>query len=176
LGYVPDFFCVFGATTVHPGFPIQFDSADGRARSVTAYATATQIRLYETGIQTSNAMGGLTANYSLVVLKQPPPPTGTVLYDFNPVSGLVRMGFEKFRSDRRYLQVVSGGSPFGIPLGRTIDLQNGAPRSVGAGGSIRDIVPASFRVAFGGGTPNYGPAGSYDGTFLGDPVVMVQAP
>lgn len=176
LGYVPDFFLLSGSNVIHPGFPIQYDSADGRARQVTAYATTTQIRLYEVGVQTSTALAGLTVNYTVLVLKAPPAPTGDVLLDFNPSTGVVKMARDKFSSDRRYLQIVAGGSPFGLPLGRTIDLANGTFRSVSPDGTIRDVVPSTFRVSFGSGTPTYGPNGNYNGAFTGDPSILVQAP
>lgn len=174
LGYVPDFLLLSGSNVIHPGFPIQFDSASGRSRCVTAYATNSQIILHEFGIKSSSAMPALAATYTLIVLRRPPPPDGNVLFEFEPASGLVRMGLEKFRSDRRYLQVVPGGSPFGLPTGKTIDLRNGTFRSVAPNGTIRDIVPATFRVAFASTT--FGPDGNYNGSFTGTPAVQVQAP
>jgi len=176
LGYVPDFLILQGANTLNPGFPIQFDSADGRSRNVTAYATSTQIILYEYGVQTSNALAGISVTYTLLVLKRPPVPTGDILFDFDPVTGIVKMGREKFSSERRYLQIVTGGSPFNIPLDRTVDLANGAPRSVSPDGVIRDIIPASFRISYGYGDPSFGPNGNYNGSFAGSPSIQVQAP
>lgn len=176
LGYVPDFFLISGSNVIHPGYPIQFDSADGRSRCVTAYANANQIRLYEFGIQTSNPLPGLTVNYTVMVLKAPPAPVGNVLLDFDPTTGIVKMARDKFSSDRRYLQIVAGGSPFAFPLGRTIDLANGTFRSVA--GAIRDVVPATFRIAFGSAVVGYvyGPDGNYNGSFTGEPTIQVQAP
>lgn len=176
LGYVPDFFILQGANTVHPGYPIQFDSADGRSRNVTAYATTTQIILYEYGVQTSNALAGMSINYTVLVLKRPPAPSGNILMDFDPATGIVKIGRDKFSSDRRYLQIVAGGSPFSLPLDRTVDLANGAPRSVSPDGAIRDVIPASFRVAYGYGGPTFGPNGNYNGAFTGSPTIQVQAP
>ena len=176
LGYVPDFFLLSGSNVIHPGYPIQFDSADGRSRCVTAYANTTQIRLHEFGIQTSNALAGLSVDYDVMVLKAPPAAVGDVLLDFDPGTGIVQMAREKFSSDRKYLQIVAGGSPFGLPLGRTIDLANGTFRSVSPDGTIRDVVPATFRISFGSGSPNYGPDGDYNGSFTGDPSILAQAP
>jgi len=176
LGYEPDFFILQGLNAVHPGYPIQFDSADGRSRNVTAYATTSQIILYEYGVQTSNALAGLSVNYTTLVLKRPPAASGDILMDFDPVSGIVKMGLDKFSSDRRYLQIVSGGSPFSLPLDRTIDLANGAPRSVSPDGAIRDVIPASFSISYGYGPPTFGPGGDYNGTFTGSPSIQVQAP
>jgi hypothetical protein len=178
LGYPPDFLLLSGSNVIHPGYPIQFDSSDGRSRCVTAYATSSQILLYEFGIRATNAMAAVTVPYTVIVLRRPPAPTGNVMFEFEPDDGLVRMGKEKFRSDRRYLQVVAGGSPFGLPTGKTIDLKNGTFRSVAPNGSARDVVPSTFRVAFGEyfTSLGFGPDGNYNGSFSGTPSVQVQAP
>jgi hypothetical protein len=176
LGYVPDFFILQGSNTLHPGYPIQFDSADGRSRNVTAYATTSQIILYEYGVQTSNALAGVSVTYTLLVLRRPPAPTGSAMMEFDPDTGVVKMGRDKFSSDRRYLQVVPGGSPYSLPLERTVDLANGAPRSVSPDGTIRDVVPPSFRIAYGFGGPSFGPDGNYNGSFTGAPAIQVKAP
>ncbi len=176
LGYVPDFFLASGQNIIHPGYPVQYDSASGRARCVTAYATTTQIRLWEFGIQTANSLPAINLNYNLLILSQPPAASGNILFDFNGTTGLVTMAKGKFSSDRKYLQIIGGGTPFGLPLGRTIDLANGTFRSVAPDGSIRDVVPATFRVSFGSGTPTFGPDGNYNGSFTGDGSILVQAP
>ncbi|MET3899663.1 hypothetical protein ABIB57_003625 [Devosia sp. UYZn731] len=176
LPYVPDFLVVVGTQTLHPGYPVQYNALDGRARCVTAYATATEIRIYETGIQTSSVLAAVNVTYTVIVLKRPPAPVGSVLFEFDPVTGITTMARGKFSSNRRYLQIVAGGSPFGFPLGRTIDLANGTFRSVQPDGTIRDVVPAAFKLSFGFGGPNFGPAGNYNGSFTGDPQIQVQAP
>lgn len=178
LGYVPDFMLLSGSNVIHPGYPVQFDSADGRARCITAYATTTQIRFWEFGIQTSNVMPSVMVNYSIIVLRQPPAPVGNILMDFVLATGILKMARDKFQSDRRYLQIVAGGSPFGFPLGRTIDLGNGTFRSVAPDGSIRNPIPNTFRIAFGSAVTAYvyGPDGNYNGSFAGEGAIQVQAP
>lgn len=177
LGYVPDFFLVSGSNVIHPGYPIQYDSASGRARCVTAYANTTQIRLWEVGIRTANTLPAIAINYTLMVLRAPPAPSGNQLIDVAlSTTGITKMARNKFSSDRKYLQIVAGGSPFGFSLGRTIDLANGTFRSVDPSGAIRDVVPSTFRVSFGSGTPTFGPNGDYNGSFTGDPSILVQAP
>jgi hypothetical protein len=176
LGYPPDFFLIVGDDVVHPGFPVQFDAGDGRARCVTAYATNAKIMLHEFGVQTSNTLAAVDVTYTVVILKRPPAPSGTILFDFDPETGIVEMAFGKFRSDRSYLQIVAGGSPFGVPLGRTIDYDNGTFRSTSPSGVNRDIVPSSFKISVGFGGPVYGPSGDYGGSFDGEGFISVQAP
>src|SRR5690606_10480242 len=105
------------------------------------------------GVQTSNILAAVDVTYTLLILRRPPAASGDTLFDFNPDTGVVEMAFGKFRSDRRYLQVVPGGTPFGIPLGRTMHFKNGTFRSVSPSGAVRDIVPSTFRISFGPGGP-----------------------
>lgn len=178
LGYAPVFFVVVDGHAVHGGFPVQYVSSDGRTRCVTPYATDTVIGLREFGIQTSNTLPAISVTYSVLVIGRPPAPVGNVLLDFEPLTGVVSIARGKFRSDRYYLQIVDGGSPFAFPLGPTIDLNNGTFRSVSPTIGARDPVPATFRVAFGEsfGAPAYGPTGEYKGAFAGSDFVQVQAP
>ena len=176
LGYVPDFMVSVGSQTLHPGYPVQYEGGDGRSRCVTAYATTTEIRLHEFGIQTSNALAAVSETYTTLVFKQPPAASGNVLMDFDPATGILKMAKNKFSSDRKYHQIVAGGSPFGFPTGRTIDLGNGTFRSVAPNGSIRDVIPSSFAISFGAYSTSYGPGGNYNGSFTGDPQILVQAP
>jgi hypothetical protein len=89
------------------------------------------------------------------------------------------MAFERFDSSRRYLQVVPGGSPLGLSLGRTIDLNNGAPRAVRPDGTTFDPVPATLTTRIQGNyqpAPAYGASLAYGGSYAGPETVQVQAP
>src|SRR5690606_20968877 len=99
------------SNVVHPGFPVQFDSADGRARVVTAYATASKVMLHEVGVQTTTPLAAISVTYTVMVLRRPPSPINSTLWDYDPETDIVRMAGDRFRSDRRYLQVVDGGTP-----------------------------------------------------------------
>ena len=175
LGYIPDFLAVVGSDIMHPGYPVQFAS-DGRCRFVTFYATTTEIRAYEFAIQTASTLSAVSVEYSLLILRPPPAPSGNVLMDFDPDTGIVTMGKGKFSSDRKYLQIVTGGSPFALPTGKTVDLDNGTFRSVAADGTLRDIVPSSFGISFGAYGSQSGGPGNYGGSFTGETVIQVQAP
>lgn len=179
LGYIPDFMVIADGDIIYGGTPIQYLS-DGRTRNVTAYATTSQIILYETAIRTSSTIPALSKTYTIIVFLQPPEASGNVLIDFNPTSGTVEMGKGKFNSSRRYLQIVPGGSPFGFARGRTIDLNKGAPRFVDPDGTITDPVPsyAAMNIAMSGETGSvvYGDSYAYNGSFTGTPGILVQVP
>ena len=179
LGYVPNFLVILAGDIVYPGQPVQVLS-DGRQRRVVAYADSTTIKLREWAVQTNASMAAVNLAYTVVVFRAPPVPSGTILYDWDPATGIVQMARGKFRSDRRYLQVVPGGSPYGFSLGRTIDLKNGAPRYVDPDGSIFEPIPSDFALKVRmSDEPNdapYGPPMAYNGSFAGSASVLVQVP
>ena len=180
LGYVPDFLVIANGDTVYGGTPVQRLS-DGRTRHVAAYATTTQIRLAERAVRTSSSMAAVDVTYTVIVFRRPPDPSGAILIDRDPDTGVVKMGFDKFNSSRRYLQVVAGGTPYGFTQGRTVDLKNGAPRLVDPDGTITDIVPSGTAMYFAstaepGGSISYGSSQAYNGSFTGSPGILFKVP
>lgn len=180
LGYVPDFLVIANGDVIYGGTPVQRLS-DGRTRHVTAYATSTQLLLKEWAVQTASSMPAINVTYTIIVFRRPPAPAGSLLFLNDPLANHVKMGFDKFNSSRRYLQVVSGGTPYGFALGRTIDLKNGAPRLVDPDGSITDIVPSGTKMAFAmstepSGSISYGFDQAYDGGFTGSGGVLWKVP
>jgi len=179
LGYVPNAMVyVSGGNVIWPGMPVQV-AGDGGARYVSVYCTSTEVRLYEYASTGPSTLPATSLTYTVIVFKNPPAPSGNTLLDFDPSTGAVQMGLGKFNSSRRYLQVVPGGSPFGIAYGRTIDLKNGAVRAVRPDGVTYDPVPVGLtmglsRIQF---YPTvYGASMGYNGSFSGPPQIMVQAP
>lgn len=179
LGYIPNAIVyVSGGNVIWPGMPVQVAS-DGGARYVSVYCTETAINLYEYASTGPNTLPGIGLTYTVIVFKNPPAPTGNILLDFDPTNGEVQMGLGKFNSSRKYLQVVPGGSPFGIAYGRTIDLKNGAVRAVRPDGAVFDPVPVGLtmgltRIQF---YPTIqGGSMGYNGSFSGPSQIMVQAP
>ncbi|QDZ10513.1 hypothetical protein [Devosia ginsengisoli] len=179
LGYVPDFMVVVDGDALYPGYIAQF-YGDGRARYLCAYATTTHLCLEVRASRTANAIPAISKNYTVLIFKQPPAPSGDILARWDPDDAVLHLGRDKFRSDRRYLQVGSNGDPFGFALGRTIHLKNGAPRFVDADGTITDPVPAAARWAFASSWQTsgwtFGPSAAYNGTFTGGPAIQVRAP
>lgn len=179
LGYVPFALVARGDNILWPGTPVQTD-ANGGARYVTAYCTSTGVYLYEWASIGSSTLAATSLSYQVLVFRAPPAASGDILVDRDAATDVVEMGFGKFQSDRRYLQVVSGGTPLGFSLGRTIDLNNGAPRFVRPDGTTHDPVPAALKLGltgltfFSGGI--YGAAMTYNGSFTGAGAIEVQAP
>lgn len=189
LGYVPIVLVATGNNIIWPGMPVQ-STGDGGVRFITIYATTTQVRMKEFGTTGPTTLPATTLTYTVLVFANPPTPSGTLLFDFNPSTGVIQMGRGKFRSDRRYLQVVPGGTPFGISYGgRTIDLANGAPRAIRADGTAFNPIPSSLGSALdrlGWPQPSY-PTGAnwgliygngmnYTGSYTNPGSIQVQAP
>lgn len=181
LGYVPQAMVIYDGNLLWPGMPVQVDGSGG-SRFVSFYVTTTAVRLYETASTGAGTLSSVSRDYTVLVFKAPPAPSGDVLMDFDPGTGSLSMGKGKFDSLRRYLQVVAGGSPFGIAKGRTIDLNNGAPRAVRPDGTVVDTVPASLAIALSRTSFStnwgavYGGDMNYLGSYAGPGSILVQAP
>lgn len=186
LTYIPNVFVVVGSNVLFPGTPVQ-TFGDGRGRYISVYATTTQVRMYEWTSVSDTDLPAVSINYRILVIKNAPAKVPTApLFDFNKASGIVQMARGRFNSSRNYLQVVPGGSPFGVAYGRTIDLKNGAVRFVNPNGSVFEPVPASLKGKFKFTyvsdeqiktyDPGYGASMAYTGSFTGPTQILVQAP
>lgn len=176
LGYRPFVLIGWGDNILWPGAPVQFNSNGGRY--ITPYVSTTQVRIYEWSMA-KGTISAATRGYSYIVFRQPRPASGKTLMNYDPDTGIVSMGLGKFRSDRRYLQVVPGGSPLGFHRGRCIDLNNGAPRFINPDGSVYDPIPATAGIGldlYNQSSRDFSTSAAYRGTFAGQPGILVQAP
>lgn len=175
LGYEPFALVAFGTNTLTPGLPVQAD-ANGGGRYVTVYCTSTEVRLHEFGSSGSVNLAAVSNEYTVMVFRNPPEPSGNVLFKVGG-AGEVSMGRGTFNSSRQYLQVSPGGSPFGLALGVTVDVKNGAPRFVRPDGTFYDPVPDDFRLRmFESPVAGFGSPASYNGSYSGASVIQVQVP
>lgn len=164
-----------GDNVIWPGMPVQTDTG-GRARYVTAYSTDTEVRLWESASKTASTLAAVSIDYNVIVLRPPPGDLNDLLDAFDETTGEYVMGMGRFSSLRRYLQIAPGGSPVGVPLGRTIDLDDGAPRAVRADGTYFDPVPPGATVTISPGTGAAGSSIDYSGSYAGSDTLEVQAP
>lgn len=178
LGYEPFALIAVGDNILWPGMPVQTD-AGGGGRYVTPYVTTTGVYIYEWASIGSSNLASTDLDYTVIIFKNPPDPSGNELFKFDPDTGIVTMAFGRFDTSRKYLSVVSGGTPFGLAVGRTIDLDNGAPRAVRPDGTTFDPVPATlttrFQATFQSGA-SFGASMAYGGSFAGSDTVEVQTP
>lgn len=174
LGYIPIVLVSQGGKTLWPGMPVQTNNIGG-GRYAVPYVSTTEVRLSEWLSSAGSPLAAISINYKITIIRQPRAASGNRLFDFDPTSGVLKLGFDKFSSDRRYLQVVPGGSPLGVFAGRTADLNNGAPRFRLADGTSYDTVPATMKARIDAHS-SFGPAMAYNGTFAGSPIFQVQAP
>ncbi|RYE43603.1 MAG: hypothetical protein EOP24_27650 [Hyphomicrobiales bacterium] len=180
LGVEPLALVALGDDILTPGYPVQYPvTTNGSVRYVCPFVTSSKVYLREFRSRGSAGLSAVSLNYRILVFRQQRPAAGNVppkLVDFDPATGLLTLGDGRWRNDRRYLQVVSGGTPFGLALGRTMDAANGAPRIVAPDGTVFDPVPSSVCQRFTNGNPPWGAPMTYDGTFTGGGAVQVQAP
>lgn len=184
LGYAPLALVALGNNILWPGMPVQVQG-DGGMRFATVYSDATNIRLYEFASVGTSPLAATSLNYTVIVFRNPPTTLTKTLFKVSASSGEVEMGLGKFNTLRRYLQVVPGGTPFGISYGgRTIDLANGAPRAYRPDGTYYEPVPPGTAIAlarldlFGRDWGNiFGSSMHYTGAYGGPQGnIQVQAP
>lgn len=152
LGYVPRYMIVLGGKLLAPGTLVQTASS-GRMRTITPYATATKIRLYEAAISSASDLSAVSLDYEVLVFKRPEADSDHAI-DFDPSDGRLILGYGKFDSALKMLRKAgASASPFDIPLGRTADITNGAARTVQADGTTESET-------------------NYDGSFTGSPSIQ----
>lgn len=174
LGYIPDCLVARGNNALWPGFPVQVSSG-GRGRYAVVYATTTQIRLYTwASASVSSSLSSTTLAYRTLVFRKPPAAAGNVVIDVE--GGHVQMGRGRFDSERAYLQVVPGGTPFGLFTARPGDLANGAPRIYRPDGTSFDPVPSDMKGRLVTATSFGSAAMNYDGSYAAPASIAVQAP
>lgn len=187
LGYEPMAYAAVGTKIISPGYIVQVPGTyTGAARYVSIWCDTTKVYLREFASRGSAILAAQNVNYRVITLRRQRAAEGNdppKHIDFNETTGLLKMGDGRFAGDRKYLQVVPGGTPFGLALGRTIDLANGAPRFVAVDGTVYDPVPSTFALSIriggataGGGSASAPTPGNYTGSFAGDTVIQVQAP
>lgn len=184
LGYEPIVYVADGTKIISPGYIIQRAGPGGTAtRYISLYVDTNKVYLREHGARGGAILPGISKTYTVLVIRRQRAAEGNtppILQDFNETTGLLKLGDGRFSSDRRYLQVVPGGTPFGLVLGKSMDFNNGAPRFIDADGNIVDPVPAEFTVRIYVGTSTYGAdlstPGNYNGSFTGSETIRIQAP
>lgn len=138
LGYVPLFFCAYNGQMIPHGTPIQIYAGGGRL--VSAYATATQIRLRDLGLSTASDVPAINLNYQVLVFRSTAKDPSLKQLDLSP--GAAVMGQGKFQQSQGHLRdILSGDTPFSVALGRTAAIRNGALRVRTPNGSIIDVGP-----------------------------------
>lgn len=136
LGYQPKFFCIYGGRLIPHGFPVQTESGS-RNRFVTAYATSTEIRLWEIGYSDQNDLPATTRNYQVIAFRDPAAsPTSTML-DLRP--SVADFGRGKFRGGEPHLRADGQGDVlWPVATGKTAGVRNGGLRTwLPNGGAIQ---------------------------------------
>lgn len=187
LGYEPFVLVAIGNDLLTPGYPVQIPvSTNGAARYVTPYVTASKVFLHEFRSRGLAGLDAVSIDYRLLGFRQQRAAEGNdppQLIDFDPATGLLKLGDGRWASDRRYLQVVPGGTPFGLAYGRTLDLDNGAFRLARADGTTYDPIPNTVKTgvyasggSFATDTLVYGNPITYGGAWSPAEILDVQAP
>lgn len=177
-GEVPFALVAHGDNIIWPGMPVQTD-ASGGARYVSVYCTTTGVYLHEWASIGSANLAATSLDYRVLLFTRPPDRSSDKLFEFDPTTGKTTFGRGGFDSSRRYLQIVDGGTPFGLARGRTIDLNNGAPAAWRPDGTVFAPVPSTLKtglLATFMTSTVFGAAMNYGGAYAGPVSIEVQAP
>lgn len=176
LGYDPIALVALGEDILTPGYPVQLPGTyNGAGRYCCPFVTTSKVRLHEYRSRGDAGLGAISLDYRAIVIREARTPSGDKLLEFDPATGILSLALDRFNSGRRYLQVVPGGSPFGITFGRTMDARRGAPRFGTADGTVFDPIPDTTTFRFTNGNPPTSDPYSYNGSFVADGF-PVQAP
>lgn len=137
LGYAPRFFCIYDGKLIPHGAPIQ-QEAGNRRRFVTAYATSTEIRLFEVANSQAEALPAATRTYQVIVFRDPAAsPTTTPLH---LAPGVADFGRGKFRGGEPHLRADGQGDVlWPIATSRTAAVRNGGLRAFYPAGGYIDF-------------------------------------
>jgi hypothetical protein len=135
LGYVPKFFCAYAGQMIPHGYPVQIDAGD-RMRFVAAYATTTQIRLWEIGFSSgSAALSAASRTYSVLVFRSSVADPALPMLRLAADDVIYAQG--KFNLDQAHLRIAGAGDgPFAIGLARAADINNGGIRIMAPNGAV----------------------------------------
>lgn len=139
LGYIPRFFCIYNGRLIPHGIPVQ-DAGGGLVRFVTAYATATEIRLGELAVSTTVALPATTLTYQVIVFRTPGTNPSSKMLDIYP--GAAEFGQGKFRASEPHLRADGlGDVQWPVATGRTAAVRNGGLRAYYPNGGYVDFGP-----------------------------------
>lgn len=142
LGYVPNFFCLYNNRLIPAGQAVQFVGAgnsDAR-RYVTAYATTTQIRVFELAYSSSLSLPAINVTYRAIVFREQTLTPDGYMLSMKP--GEVIFGQGKFRSDYPPLRADGAGDQvWPLATSPTGSVANGGFRGYEAGGGYIDSGP-----------------------------------
>jgi len=139
LGYPPKFFFLNNNRLLPQGMPVQVTSGD-RNRFVSAYATNTQIVMFDLGWSGTADLAAYNATYGVIVFRDPAKDPAYPMLDLSP--GEAVFGQRKFKASEPHLRATGlGDTLWAIARGRTAGIRNGGFRAYFPGGGYADFGP-----------------------------------
>ncbi len=136
LGYAPLFAVLNAQRIVSPGLVTQAPDTS-RIRMVSAFATTTQISLREVAISSDDDLPADDQDYTVLVFADPAADAGKPFLRIKPDEE-ISFGWGKVSSEQRAIRrAAPGDATFYVPITRTLDIKNGAIRTISpiAGGA-----------------------------------------
>lgn len=138
LGYAPLCYVIYNGQIVSPGTVI--DDPENQIRMVSVYSTTSKIFLREVAISSSADLPAVTREYDVIVFREPAADPAARLFDLSASRPMV-LGKGKVTEENLPIRRILPGetASFYIPLDRTIDIKNGAIRSISPVGGQSDL-------------------------------------
>jgi hypothetical protein len=137
LGYVPLFYVLYNDRIVSPGTIVQ--TGTNMARFVSVYATTTKIILREVAISSSSALPAITKTYNTIVFREPIADPAKPMLRLSANHPMVLARGKVTEADRPLRKAASADAKFYIPTERTLDICNGAIRTISPLDGIVDV-------------------------------------
>lgn len=135
LGYAPLFQLHRDGRIVSPATVIQ--NPTGQTRRISAYATTSKIFIREVAISSLDDLPAISVDYKLIIFRNPTADPSKPTLHIKASTGMI-LGKGKVTDENRPLRraSVTDTDKFYIPIGRTVDIKNGAIRNISPAGVI----------------------------------------
>lgn len=138
LGYVPPYMVLYNGEAIAGGTNVQPE--DGRARLVSSYATSSIIGLKEVGFSNASTLAAVDRTYQVLIFRELAADPSKPLFHVKLGDGALVMGQGKVTEDMALLRrVTAAEATFYIPVSPTLDIRNGAVRTVSPIAGINDV-------------------------------------
>lgn len=138
LGVVPPYMVLYNGEAIGGGTNVQDET--GRGRLVSSYATTSIIGLREVGFSSASNLSAVSRDYDVIVFRELDPDPLKPLFHVKLSDGTFILGQGKIEAGARTLRrALVGDATFYIPISRTLDVRNGAIRTVSPISGLKDF-------------------------------------
>lgn len=138
-GYEPFHMVLYNGEIVSGATVVQ-SASGGRARRVASYATDSIIGLRETAVSSADDLASISRSYRVIVFRDIAADPAKPLFHVRLSDGIIVLGRGKITHEMKTLRRAADEEEavFYVPVTPTVDIRNGAVRSVSPVGGVTD--------------------------------------